>query len=245
MVIIKLERGKRFKDCPLEIFRFVYSDWSVADKVTGNDWKVIKLGKNIFKGGLKGFWAEFNLREHKIDDKSGVFQYYTTFGGNLLNGSGMLIITYYAVDENDVYGAGKIDLELRGFLSSILVKIFKSRIYELTDYLTDYQEKACSIIARNPQAIMELLSIEQQNELHYHLKEMNKRDIFESKLEIIPYNGKCSLKFEAPIPIFKKFSKNVEVKETYKDFINTFNHLIECGNNYYNLSRYPLNPKKV
>ena len=235
MIRFHFERGKRF-ECPVEIFQFVYSDWQAADKVTGKHWNV-KKHENKFKGERGGFWGEFDLVHYEFDGKNGVFTYFVTLGGKNLNGNGKLIIKYGVVDQDIVYGEGNIDIELRGFISTLIGKMFHSKLQNLVDDLVNYQHKACTIIAKDPKAIMEFLSEEQREKLTTYLERSVKKDIFESNLGITLLDGKWLVSFETPIPTYQKIREKVEVKETHIELLDKFNRLIENGNNYYTLSR--------
>ena len=237
MGIIHFQSGDRF-NCPVEIFQFVFSDWSVADKVTGGKWNV-KKHNNIVSGGMKGFWAKFTLiYPLEFKDGEGTFKYYVTLGGKLIHGSGMLEIKYSVIDENITYNASKINLEVKGFIPNLLLKYLYTRtLQKLTDILVNDQLEACEIIAKDSQTIMKLLSNEQKNELNKCLEKMRKGDTIESTLEIIPHNSKCSLEFVTSIPKYHRVREDVEIKETYPEFLEKFNNLIERGNTYYTISR--------
>ena len=245
MAKIEFQRGDEF-NCPVEIFQFVFSDWSVADKVTGGKWNV-KKHNNTVSGGMEGFWAKFAL-QYPLEFKNGAgtFKYYVTLGGKLIHGSGMLEIKYRAVDENFTYNASKIDLEVKGFLSTLLLKYSYYRTLQiLTDRLVKDQLEACKIIAKDSQTVMKLLSNEQKNELNRCLEKIRKGDTFESTLEIIPHNSKCSLEFVTSIPKYHRVKEDVELKETYPEFLDKFNNLIERGNTYCTISRSTENSGKI
>ena len=243
MAEIVFKRGDEFK-CPVEIFQFVFSDWSVADKVTGGKWNV-KKHKNTVSGGMKGFWAKFTLiYPLEFNNGAGTFNYYVTLGGKLIHGSGMLEIKYKVVNENIINNA-KIDLELGGVLSTLLHYPYYRTLQILTDTLVKDQVEACKIIAKDSQTVMKLLSNEQKNELNRCLEKIRKGDTIESTLEIIPHNSKCSLEFATSIPKYHRVQEDVELKETYPEFLNKFNNLIERGNTYCTISRSTKYTEKI
>jgi len=245
MVKIQFQSGKIF-NCPVEIFQFVFSDWSVADKVTGGKWNAKKHNDTVC-GGMLGFWAKFAL-QYPLEFKNGAgtFNYYVTLGGKLIHGSGMLEIKYYVVDENIISNACEINLEVKGYISTLLFKYFHHRTLQiLTNLLVNGQLEACEIIAKDSQTVMELLSNEQKNELKKCLEKMRKGDTVESTLEIIPHNNKCSLEFVTSIPKYHRVKEDIELKETCPKCLDKFNNLIERGNTYHTISRSTESSEKI
>jgi len=244
MAEILFNRGDEFK-CPVEIFQFVLSDWSVADKVTGGKWNV-KKHNNTVSGGMKGFWARFTLQYPlEFNSGEGTFKYYVTIGGKLIHGSGMLEIKYNVINENTINNTSKIVLELRGFLSTLLYYPYYRTLQILTDTLFNDQINACEIIAKDWQTAMKLLSNEQKNELNKCIEKMRKGDTFESTLEIIPHNNKCSLEFVTSIPKYHRVKEDIELKKTCPKCLDKFNNLIERGNTYCTISRSTESSEKI
>lgn len=227
MAELHFNRGRDF-ECSVDIFEFIYSDWEAADRVTGRRWKVQKV-KDGFKGGWSGFWADFQLIDHKFWTASteGMFTYKVTLGGWLISGDGMLTIKYSEQGDKRVKGNGTVDLKLRGLMAPFCF-LFKGKLHDLVDKLTDYQHEACTAIASNPEEVMGLLSGEQQKKLKKCLNKV--RDIYEASLEIEPINGKYSLKLITPLKPEEPVGGKFQERGKAKDLLNEFNRLIEAAN---------------
>ena len=235
----------RTVECSLDVLQFILSDWEAMDKITGRTFGAEKFGKNCFTIKQPGFEAKFDL-VHADYKQKGSFHYFAQLAGKGIHTSGILETNYAKdPDENLVRVDGVLDMEITGFLGTVISKIYHGKLQNYVNLLEDYLYSACIKLDHQLEECLKLLSEDQQREFRLFQEKRRREEFFESVLQIIPLGRNFKLELETPIPTYKKIEEIVSDGSQSTTFLKRFNELVDKSNLYFTLSRSPAKDKEI
>ena len=222
-----------------EIIDCLWKNWDIFDALLDKKWNIQKLREGRWRGGRGKFKAEVELIEVRRYSKSGIFEYqFRGVGpwGSWFPVSGIMTLRYSATPDGKTSAMATGEIEARG-VAALAMGIYEKVAHRLADEFIGDGEKAATMVSRNLQKSKQKLSRKQQGILEGYLTKAAATDVGESRLHIVPLDGKSLIRFETSVPKTRSIRGEMKIGRKVGELIDRFDKLVCCAITFSSLSR--------
>lgn len=251
MAVIHIERGRIIETLP-EVVSCLWENWDIYDALLDKKFNVQKQREGVWTASRKGLKVKIELIPPvRKSLQSGIFKYLISVSKPKrfwLPVKTIATLTYSATSTGKTSVMGIGDMEVGGF-AALMRKMGERLGNKLADEAIEGGDIACTMISKNLEKAREKLTGEQQEILDKYLKEailaresrmLQKRDVADNILNIVPINNKRSLvRLETSVPKRRRIREKVEVGEKIDGILAGCDEMVRSANVFETLSRNP------